>query len=102
MLNGLGAETRTVKEPLTQKSLQGIDCLIVVDPDTPKEAASPNLITDAEIEAVAAWVRNGGTLLLLGNDPGNCRVPAHECAGAPLRHRVRGTEARRRARQRAS
>lgn len=44
LLNGLGAATRTVKEPLTAKSLQGIDCLIIVDPDTPKEAESPNLI----------------------------------------------------------
>ncbi|MGH9722389.1 MAG: DUF4350 domain-containing protein [Bryobacteraceae bacterium] len=75
MLKGLGAETRTVKEPLTQKALQGIDCLIVVDPDTPAESASPNFITDAEIDAVAAWVRKGGTLLLLGNDPGNSEFP---------------------------
>jgi hypothetical protein len=75
MLKGLGAETRTVKEALTERALQGIDSLIVVDPDTPKEAASPNLITDAEIEAVVAWVRHGGTLLLLGNDPGNAEFP---------------------------
>ncbi len=75
MLNGLAAQTRTVKEPLTQKSLQGIDCLIVVDPDTPQEAPAPNLITDAEIEAVVAWVRQGGVLLLLGNDPGNSEFP---------------------------
>lgn len=71
MLRGLGAETRTVKESLTAKSLEGIDCLIIVDPDTAKEASNPNLITDAEIESLVAWVRNGGKLLLLGNDPGN-------------------------------
>jgi hypothetical protein len=71
MLRGLGAETRTLKAPFTPQSLQDIDLLIVVDPDTPKEAASPNLITDAEIEAAALWVRKGGTLLLFGNDPGN-------------------------------
>jgi len=75
MLNGLGADTRTVNEPLTAKALQGIDCLIIVDPDTPQESKSPNVITDPEIEAVAAWVRNGGTLLLLGNDPGNAEFP---------------------------
>jgi hypothetical protein len=75
MLNGLGAETRAVKEPLTAKSLKGIDSLIIVDPDTDKEAAAPNGVTDAEIAAVATWVRNGGTLLLLGNDPGNAEFP---------------------------
>jgi hypothetical protein len=71
MLKGLGAETRSVKEAFTAKSLQGIDCLIVADPDTPKESANPNLFTDAEADAVAAWVKNGGRLVLLGNDPGN-------------------------------
>ncbi len=71
MLHGLGAETRTIKEALNARSLHGIDCLIIVDPDTPKETASPNTITDTEIDAVESWVRNGGTLLLLGNDPGN-------------------------------
>jgi hypothetical protein len=71
MLQGLGAETRTIREALTSRSLNGVDSLIIVDPDTPKEAASPNPITDAEIEAVAGWVQKGGTLLLLGNDPGN-------------------------------
>lgn len=71
MLQGLGAETRTIQEALTSRSLKGIDSLIVVDPDTPKEAATPNPISDPEIDAVAEWVRNGGTLLLLGNDPGN-------------------------------
>jgi hypothetical protein len=71
MLNGLGAETRTIAEPLSERSLKGIDCLIIVDPDTPKEAPSPNLITDSEADAVVAWVESGGTLLLFGNDPGN-------------------------------
>jgi hypothetical protein len=75
MLRGLGAATRTIGEPLTQRSLSGTDVLIVVDPDTPQEASNPNLIADAEIEAVAAWVRNGGALILLGNDPGNAEFP---------------------------
>ena len=75
MLNGLGAATRTVREPFTAKSLQGIDVLVVVDPDTPQESKTPNVITDSEIDALATWVRNGGTLFLLGNDPGNSEFP---------------------------
>jgi unsaturated rhamnogalacturonyl hydrolase len=75
MLNGLGAATRTINEPFSARSLKDLDVLIVADPDTPKEAASPNLITDAEIDAAAAWVHEGGTLLLLNNDPGNSEFP---------------------------
>jgi hypothetical protein len=75
MLRGLGANLRTVAEPFTARSLAGIDLLIVVDPDTPQESKSPNYITDAEIEAATSWVRNGGTLVLLSNDPGNTEFP---------------------------
>ena len=32
-------------------------------------------MTEAEIEAVVAWVRQGAVLLLLGNDPGNSEFP---------------------------
>jgi hypothetical protein len=70
-LKGLGVETRTVKETLSAKSLKGLDALIIVDPDTPAESVKPNLIADTEIDALAAWVNQGGTLLLFGNDPGN-------------------------------
>jgi Domain of unknown function (DUF4350) len=75
MLRGLGAATRTISEPLTGRSLKGADVLIVVDPDTPQESKSPNYITDAEIESLATWLNSGGTLLLLGNDPGNAEFP---------------------------
>jgi hypothetical protein len=71
MLKGLGAGITSVKEAISAKSLRGVDALIIVDPDTPAETASPNLIAGSEVEALVAWVNQGGTLLLLGNDPGN-------------------------------
>lgn len=71
MLDSLGAKTRTIQEPMSSKILQGVDCLIIVDPDTPKESPSPNYIAVAEIDAISKWVNEGGRLVLLGNDPGN-------------------------------
>ncbi len=71
VFDGLGASRTTVLEPLSAKSLAGVGCLIIVDPDIPSEAANPQYISAAEADAVEKWVRQGGALLLLGNDPGN-------------------------------
>lgn len=71
ILKSLGAEPRTVKSALSAETLRGLNALIIVDPDTPAETASPNTIQDGEIQALVKWVSDGGTLLLFGNDPGN-------------------------------
>ena len=71
VLDKIGATRKTIVEPLTAKSLQGVHCLIIVDPDIPAEAANPQAISAAEATAVAQWVEAGGVLVLLGNDPGN-------------------------------
>jgi unsaturated rhamnogalacturonyl hydrolase len=71
LLKGNGAELKTLTEAASAKSLQGIDCLIAVDPDTPAETEKPQYWSAPEIDAVEKWVRDGGRLLLLGNDKGN-------------------------------
>ena len=71
LLKGLGAELRTVQERVTREALAGIDVFIIVDPDTPAETDDPKYIEPAEINAIEQWVRNGGRLVLLGNDKGN-------------------------------
>ena len=71
LLRGLGGNLRTLKEPITERALQGADCFIVVDPDTPAETEAPRFFDDKEAAAIDGWVRQGGTLVLLGNDKGN-------------------------------
>jgi unsaturated rhamnogalacturonyl hydrolase len=71
LLRGLGAQLRTTKTALTAGSLTGVQCLIIVDPDTPKETDSPHYVSESEVKAVAQWVHQGGRLILLGNDKGN-------------------------------
>ncbi len=75
MLKQLQGELRTVREALTPRVLQGIDLFFLVDPDTEAESPKPNLIADAEIDALDNWVQQGGTLVLFGNDPGNAEFP---------------------------
>lgn len=51
--------------------LSGTDVYIIVDPDTEKESPAPNYIEEKDAQAVLAWVKQGGVLLLLGNDAQN-------------------------------
>jgi unsaturated rhamnogalacturonyl hydrolase len=71
LLQGLGAELRTVREHVTPGVLAGVKVFIIVDPDTPAETADPQYIMPPEITAIEDWVRDGGRLVLLGNDKGN-------------------------------
>ncbi|MBL8179404.1 MAG: DUF4350 domain-containing protein [Bryobacterales bacterium] len=71
LLAELGADRRTATGPLTAAVLAPARCLIIVDPDTPQETKTPNYIQPAEIDAIGNWVKQGGRLILLGNDPGN-------------------------------
>ena len=64
-------EVRTLRARIDAASLQGVNLLIVVDPDTPEETPEPKYIEDAEIDVIAKWVNEGGRLVLLGNDKGH-------------------------------
>jgi unsaturated rhamnogalacturonyl hydrolase len=64
-------ELRTLRSRIDAASLQGVNLLIIVDPDTPEETPEPKYIEDSEIGAIAKWVGEGGRLVLLGNDKGH-------------------------------
>jgi len=64
-------EVRTLRNRIDAASLQGVNLLIVVDPDTPEETPEPKYIEDSEIDVIAKWVNDGGRLVLLGNDKGH-------------------------------
>ncbi|HAP35559.1 MAG TPA: hypothetical protein DCQ28_06295, partial [Bacteroidetes bacterium] len=66
-----GVDTDTLQSAPTDSTLQRFSTYIIVDPDTPKETAQPNYLQPIEIDAIERWVKNGGTLVLLGNDKGN-------------------------------
>jgi unsaturated rhamnogalacturonyl hydrolase len=66
-----GFKTAFLDEGPTVQNLKGASVYIIVDPDTQKETEKPNHITDAHANAIASWVKNGGTLIIMGNDAGN-------------------------------
>lgn len=68
----LGAQIRMLSAAPTASNLSSADVYIIVDPDTAQETPHPNFISPADIDAITAWVKSGGTLLLMANDAGNC------------------------------
>jgi unsaturated rhamnogalacturonyl hydrolase len=72
--NKYGVKTKSLADAPTAKNLKGADVYIIVDPDTEKETASPNYIAPQHIDAIYNWVKEGGVLLLFGNDSGNVEL----------------------------
>lgn len=66
-----GVQTRSLEEAPTIRNLKGVDMYVIVDPDTTSENKTPNYLQPKDIDAIYDWVKDGGVLLLLGNDSPN-------------------------------
>jgi len=69
-----GAQLDTLDKAPTAGNLKGTDVYIIVDPDTKKETADPKFIEPKEINAIDAWVKHGGILVMLANDSANVEM----------------------------
>jgi unsaturated rhamnogalacturonyl hydrolase len=59
----------------TLENLKNSSIYIIVDPDNEKESEHPNCISEKDINSIYTWVKNGGILLLFGNDSANVEFP---------------------------
>lgn len=71
LIENLGASIYEVHLAPTINDLKNISVYMIVDPDTPQENPSPNYIADSSITKIVHWVKDGGVLVLMGNDKGN-------------------------------
>lgn len=69
-----GARLQSLSAAPTAASLAHAGVYILVDPDTEKETANPNYMEQAHVQAISRWVRNGGVLVMMTNDAGNCEL----------------------------
>lgn len=69
-----GAQPDTLDKAPNANNLKGTSIYIIVDPDTKKETADPKYIETKEINAIDAWVRRGGVLVMLANDSANVEM----------------------------
>lgn len=71
IFHNFGAETETLSAEPTVSALRGAQVYIIASPDT--LAKNPNLHTvqPEDGEQIAEWVKAGGVLVMLANDPAN-------------------------------
>ena len=67
-----GAKLASLDVVPTAANLKGASVYIIVDPDHVRDNPNPNYVTEKDAAAIAAWVKAGGTLLLMANDSNNC------------------------------
>ncbi len=65
----------TLNQAPTVDNLKESAIYIIVDPDTKKESLNPQYIESKDIDQIAAWVKNGGVLLMMANDSANVELP---------------------------
>lgn len=67
-----GAQISALQQAPRKNNLKGAGIYIVVDPDTKAETPNPHYIARKDIRAIVQWVKQGGVLVLMANDSGNC------------------------------
>lgn len=74
MFRSYGAATETLDTAPTQESLRKAQYYIVVSPDIPVKNPNPHYMTEHDAQEIAAWVKDGGILVLMENDPPNADI----------------------------
>ena len=66
-----GFQAKTTWSAPSRSSLAKASVYIIVDPDTEKENPDAKYIEKDHVDAIKAWVKKGGILVLMANDTGN-------------------------------
>ena len=67
-----GAKLETTYYAPTAASLKDIDAYIIADPDIEKENPDAKFMDEQDADVIVKWIKDGGTLVLMLNDSGNC------------------------------
>ena len=63
-----GVKTETLYAAPTAENLAKAQIYIIASPDIPSKNPKPNFMTAQDADAIVAWVKNGGVLVMLEND----------------------------------
>lgn len=74
MFRSYGAATETLDSEPTQQKLQSAQFYLIASPDIPVKNPNPHYMTETDAAEIAAWVKQGGVLILMENDPPNADI----------------------------
>jgi unsaturated rhamnogalacturonyl hydrolase len=69
-----GIETKTLYGVPTYDSLKRAQFYIIASPDIPAKNSDPHYLQPRDADRVARWVKKGGVLILMENDPANADI----------------------------
>jgi unsaturated rhamnogalacturonyl hydrolase len=71
IFNNFGAMTRTLEATPTEAALNKAQVYIIVSPDIPAKNPNPHYMSPHDATQIAEWVKRGGVLMIMENDPAN-------------------------------
>jgi unsaturated rhamnogalacturonyl hydrolase len=74
LFNDYGIDTETLYEAPTAANLSSAQFYIIVSPDIRAKNPQPHYVTRQDAGQVAEWVKRGGILLMMENDPANADI----------------------------
>ncbi|HTB97951.1 MAG TPA: hypothetical protein VK716_13145 [Terracidiphilus sp.] len=74
MLRGYGMRTTLLAAEPTAENLRLANYYFIASPDIPVKNPNPHYMTEAYAAVVAAWVKQGGVLVMMENDPPNADI----------------------------
>ncbi len=74
VFRGFGVSTDTLYSAPTVSNLKGAQFYIIVSPDIPVKNPHPHYLQPEDARQVAQWVKQGGVLVLMANDPANGEI----------------------------
>jgi unsaturated rhamnogalacturonyl hydrolase len=74
MWRDAGVATETLTTEPTTAALEGAQYYLIVSPDNAAKNPQPHSMTATDAAAIEKWVRRGGVLLMMENDPANADI----------------------------
>ena len=74
IFNHFGAATETLYTPPTIAALRKAQVYIIVSPDIPVKNPNPHYMDKQDAAQIAQWVKSGGVLMIMENDPANADI----------------------------